>query len=473
MEINENSKVLGLIEQYPFLMDFLVSYNSKFSALKNPITRNTIGRVATLQMAAGIAGVDVKKLIEDIKAEIDRHKGIEGGDKIIQGEKQERLKEIIRELHNGVPVQEVKKKFNELIKDLDASEIAAMEERLIAEGMPVSEIQRLCDIHVNVFKDLLDKKSPIEVPQNHPLYLYLLENKAISERVSKIQDIFTKFLDSKDSGLLNRLKEQISELQDINYHYLRKENQLFPYLERHNFTGPSQVMWGIHDEIRKKIKDLIKAIESTDTSYIEKEVPSLLLAITEMIYKEENILYPTSLRLLSDSEWEEIKRGEKEIGFSFINVEDLIDIKSKKEIVDVDGLLNLSTGRLNSKQIDCILKTLPVDISFVDENDEVKYYSDTKDRIFPRSPGVIGRKVQKCHPPKSVHIVEKILRAFKENKKDVAEFYIKLNGRDIHIRYFAVRDVDGRYLGTLEVSQDITEIKRLEKEKRLLDWEEK
>lgn len=471
MEINENTRVMDLIKMYPFLMDFFISYNSKFSVLNNPITRNTIGRIATLQMAAGIAGIDIKKFIDDIKEEINKHQK-EVENMSTQDNKQEILKDIIKDLHNGAPLEEVKKRFNALIKDLDASEIAAMEERLIAEGMPVSEVQRLCDIHVNVFKDLLNKKSPIEVSENHPLYHYILENRAISERISEIQNIFVKYKEGRNEKLLETLKEKLKELHDINYHYLRKENQLFPYLEKHNFTGPSQVMWGIHDEIRKKMKDLIKAFETGDINYIDREVPSLLLAINEMIYKEENILFPTSLKLLSDSEWEDIKKGEKEIGFSFIKVEDAVDRMDKKGKDEKDGLISLSTGKLNIMQIDNILKTLPVDISFVDENDEVKYYSDTKERIFPRSPGVIGRKVQKCHPPKSVHIVEKILTAFKNNQKDVAEFYIKLNGRDIHIRYFAVRDESGKYLGTLEVSQDITEIKRLEKEKRLLDWED-
>jgi PAS domain S-box-containing protein len=469
MNITTDTKVLELIDKYPFLLDFLTSYNEKFSLLKNPVMRNTMGRVATLSMAAQIAGIEVNKLIEDIKAEIGKRSET-GSERVISdSDKQEKLKSIIKDLHSGVPIEEVKKRFNEMIKDLDASEIAAMEERLILEGMPVEEIQKLCDLHVNVFKDLLNRKPGIEVPEGHPIGLYLRENKEILIRINKIQEILTRLNNEKRNDLFDELKNALIDLQNINYHYLRKENQLFPYLEKHGFTGPSQVMWGIHDEIRKKLKDAIRLSDERSRDELSKLLTSLLIAINEMIYKEENILFPTALKLLSEKEWEEIKSGEKEIGFSFITP-DYSSNENKAE-GKFSGGISLSTGWLTREQLDAILKTLPIDISFVDENDEVRYYSDTKDRIFPRSPGVIGRKVQRCHPPKSIHIVEKILSAFKSGERDVAEFFIRLNGREIHIRYFAVRDDNGKYLGTLEVSQDVTDIKRLNEEKRILNWE--
>ncbi len=470
MDINEKTKVLELIGRYPFLEDFLKGYSDKFSVLSNPVVRNTIGRVATLKMAAEMAGIDIIKFIEDVREEIARHKtesDLQRDDK----SRQEQLKDIIKDLHSGLPFDEVKKRFDELIKDLDASEIAAMEESLIREGMPVSEVQRLCDLHVNVFKNILNQKPTVTLPESHPLYMYQLENSELQKLLQEIQNLIPD-IGKRDDEVKEKLRALLLKLREINYHYLRKENQLFPYLEKYDFTGPSQVMWGIHDEIRKKIRDITELTEIWNTEEIQKLLPGLIVVLGEMIYKEENILFPTALKLLSDKDWEEIKKGEKEIGFSFVG-----DIfKDKKiEVSDVKGndadTLNLSTGVLNMQQLDSILRTLPVDLSFVDENDEVRYYSDTKERIFPRSPGVIGRKVQRCHPPKSVHIVEKILDSFRNGVKNVAEFYIKLGGRDIHIRYFAVRNKDGKYLGTLEVSQDITEIRRLDKEKRLLDWE--
>ncbi|MCX7959923.1 MAG: PAS domain-containing protein, partial [Deltaproteobacteria bacterium] len=207
-------------------------------------------------------------------------------------------------------------------------------------------------------------------------------------------------------------------------------------------------MWGIHDEIRKKMKEVLKLIDEGKISEEAESIPRLIVMLGEMVFKEENILFPAAMNLLSDKDWDEIRKGEKDIGFAFIGKNNNTEKSDKKVYQNKEaGFLNLSTGVLSLEQLDSILTTLPVDISFVDENDEVKYYSDNRDRIFPRSPGVIGRKVQMCHPQKSVYIVEKILDAFKKGEKNVAEFYIKLNGRDIHIRYFAVRDKNGRYMG--------------------------
>ncbi len=472
MIVNEETKILQLIKEYPFLTEFLIKYNEKFSMLSNPIMRNTMGRVATLKMAAEIAGIDINKFVEDIKREIEKRGGSSKIENRDDSKKQEILKSIIKDLHNGVPFVDVKKRFDELIKDLDAAEIARMEEALISEGMPVEEVMKLCDLHVNVFKGILDQKPSVEVPPDHPIYTYQRENKAIVEHLNNIQNLMINLDKNQSEDIWASITYAIKRLQDINYHYLRKENQLFPYLEKHDFSGPSQVMWGIHDEIRNKIKECIRLTEEKKWEELKKILPSLIVKINEMIYKEENILFPTAIKLITESEWQEIRSGEKEIGFSFIDYHDNIKQDKLNSHISYNGELSISTGSLTIEQVDAILKTLPLDISFVDENDKVKYYSDTKDRIFPRSPGVIGRDVRKCHPLKSVHIVEKILKSFKEGKKNVAEFYIVVGGRDIHIRYFAVRNKYGKYLGTLEVSQDVTAIKKLTKEKRLLDWED-
>jgi PAS domain S-box-containing protein len=198
-----------------------------------------------------------------------------------------------------------------------------------------------------------------------------------------------------------------------------------------------------------------------------------------MIYKEEKILFPMALETLNEAEWARVKGGEEELGYAWITPGSgwKPSEEAAREAVEVPaysrpGLkIKLDTGMLSEVQLNRILKCLPVDISFVDESDTVLYYSQTADRIFPRSPGVIGRKVQNCHPPESVHIVNRILQAFRAGERDVAEFWINLKGRLIHIRYLAVRDDQGQYLGCLEVSQDVTAIRGLQGEKRLLDWE--
>jgi len=232
-------------------------------------------------------------------------------------------------------------------------------------------------------------------------------------------------------------------------------------------------MWALHDDIRIMLKD-VKA-KTQDSAITEKAVKALAHMINDMIYKEEHILFPMALETLSEDDWTKVRQGEDEIGYAWIKPADEwrpLGVSFQQALLtEKVGSLNLDTGQLTADQVNLVLTHLPLDISFVNENDGVVYYSQTAERVFPRSPGIIGRKVQNCHPPKSVDMVEKILQEFKSGNKDSAEFWIQMKGRFIHIRYFAARDRNGNYRGTLEVSQDVTGIKRLEGEKRLLDWD--
>ena len=254
-------------------------------------------------------------------------------------------------------------------------------------------------------------------------------------------------------------------MKNILTHYTRLQNQLFPLLEKAGISGPSTVMWAKQDEIREMIKKLNKS-----------NLNELLSAIEEMIYKEENILFPMSLENLSEYDWVKVCVGEEEIGYAWITPGtdwkpitpiDIHQIDQEPESPNI----NLNTGNLTLKEIDLLLRHLPLDISFVGVDEEVKYYSATDDRIFPRSPAVIGRSVITCHPSNSYDKVKKILTYFKEGKKDKAVFWIKMNDRLLLISYYAVRDDNGEFMGTLETSQDVTDIKSLEGERRLLDWE--
>ena len=178
--------------------------------------------------------------------------------------------------------------------------------------------------------------------------------------------------------------------------------------------------------------------------------------------------------MLTEEEWCLIRSGDEEIGY-VVKPEDNWPAAAPGEAgsatFDTSGLLPLDTGALTLKQLNRMLVSMPVEFSFVDENDEVRYYSGHDERIFPRSPAVIGRKVQNCHPQKSVHMVNAILEAFRAGTRNVAEFWIPFQGKFLHISYYAVRDEDGRYLGTLEVTQDISKLQQLKGEKRLLDWD--
>jgi DUF438 domain-containing protein len=488
MELSARTKIDDLLNAYPFIMDFLLMQSPKFKLLQSTVMRKTVGKVATLTQAASIGDIPLEKLMLDIAAEIEA----KTGDKVlIQREspgpelaydaeaRQNILKTIIRDLHKGEDMAVLKRRFHDLIKDIGASEIAKMEQKLIEEGMPESEIKRLCDVHVEVFKESLEKKEAPLVPPGHPVHTFMLENKEAVKLTGAINAIVNKFCDSGDLELFKQssreLEKTLERLSEINLHYLRKENQLFPVLEAHDISGPTEVMWVIHDDIRSMLKKAKSHVAALQVSDAITTLSQLLQAINDMAYKEEHILFPMSLEVLSDLEWMKVRAGEDEIGYAWTKPEtDWISGDAKIPHVEKSAVesarMELSTGHLSPGQVNLVLTHLPVEISFVNERDEVEYYSQVKEKIFPRSPGVIGRKVQNCHPPRSLHMVQKILDEFKAGTKDVADFWIQIKDKFIYIRYYAVRDADGTYKGTLEVVQDVTDIRNLSGEKRLLDW---
>ena len=484
MKLSAETKIHELLGMYPFLLEFLAGYNPKFALLRNKAMRATMGRMASLSMVAAMGNMPLNILLKDLAEEIKKHTGekieISFSQPAITGEeKKERLKEIIRDLHEGKDFAEVKKSFDLLMEKIEPTEIAALEEQLIREGMPAEEIQRLCDLHVSLFKGALESQGPVNAPPGHPVHTYMAENEVFSGIIMEFNSLIARLGENRStdnySCLKDAFKETLAKLARIEIHYQRKENQLFPFLEKHGITGPSQVMWGIHDEVRGYLKEAAKAIEKADLSAIIDIGARLTRTMVEMIYKENSILFPMALETLEKKEWLEIRRGEDEIGYVFVTPgtewgrED--EGLGKAEGTHIAELLNLDTGALTREQVNFILTHLPVEISFVDENDQVRFYSETPERIFPRSPGVIGRKVQNCHPPKSLHVVQRILDAFRSGEKDSADFWIQSKGKFILIRYFAVRDKEGHYKGTIEVTQDITAIHALEGERRLLDWE--
>jgi DUF438 domain-containing protein len=497
MEINAKTKIDELLKQYPFLEDFLITLSPKFKGLKNPIMRKTMGKVASLEMAASISGLKLDSLISSLTAEIEKQSGSvdtageaapasQGEPLTDPKERQAALKGIIKDLHDGKDMEVLKQRFRDLIQGVEAPEIAKMEQELMNEGLPAEEIKRLCDVHVEIFKEALEEQDRPEPPLGHPIHTYMKENRA-SEKIMSDTSMLMGLLGQPPGSEAfaehrQKLGALIEQLSEINIHYTRKENQLFPMLEAHHFTGPSQVMWSIHDDIRANMKQAREAFANSDPAQTVSSLKEAIQAVRDMIYKEEHILFPTSLDMLTDSEWVKVKEGEADIGFAWVVpdegwpeeiIEETAEVAPEPEAVlqDVAGALGLDTGRMTLEQINLMLTHLPVDLTFVDENDRVAYYSEGPERIFPRSPAIIGREVRNCHPPKSVHLVNKILDAFKSGSRDTAEFWIELGGKFIYIRYFAVRDANGYYRGTLEVSQDLTEIRKLEGQQRLLDWE--
>ena len=420
-----------------------------------------------------------------------------------QTKRKETLKMLIRELHAGKTVKDVKDEFAALLRDVGATEVAEMEQALIAEGLPEMEIKRLCDVHVAVFRESLDAHPSPETLPGHPIHTFRAENSA----AARVLDALQEALDALKSrpGTAHRLRfprlrsgqagqaqleqaiARLRELREYEKHYLRKENILFPYMEQHGFTGPSSVMWAIHDDVRagwKALDGLLSAGPGDDPAAFSARIVEVFeplnTAIREMFYKEDNILFPAALEKLSEEEWRAIRAQEPEVGYCYVEPGNQWPLGSipletapspVKAQAAAENLLPLDTGALAPQQINLLLTHLPVDITYVDKDDTVRFFSQGKERIFPRSPAIIGRKVQKCHPPASVHRVQKILDDFRAGRRDVAEFWLQMQGKFIHIRYFAIRDEQGEYQGTLEVTQDITHIRTLEGERRLVDEE--
>lgn len=392
--------------------------------------------------------------------------------------RQKVLKELIMELHDGKPFDEVKSKFERIFSGVSAKEISELEQALIMEGMPVTEVQRLCDVHAAMFKGSIEEihrpTDPKDIP-GHPVNTFFNENRAIEKLLDKIREEMENFKhnDSKENAL--KLVTLFNELWDIDKHYSRKENLIFPYLEKYGITAPPKVMWGVDDEIRDLIKENKKMLlnYNGEKDEIISKIEETINKVAEMIFKEENILFPMTVDTFTEDEWIKIMQESDEIGYCLVEpiarwVPERVNVvKEEKEDIQ-KGYIKFETGFLSTKELLNILNTLPFDITFIDKDDVVKYFSQGKERIFARTKAVIGRKVQNCHPPASVHIVEKMLSDFKSGKKDHEDFWIRMGNLYVYIRYFAVRDEKGEYLGTLEVTQNIKPIKELEGEKRLL-----
>jgi hypothetical protein len=316
------------------------------------------------------------------------------------------------------------------------------------------------------------------MPAGHPVNTYMLENERASELAETLMKEITRMGEDPDKNIwsftVNHLHELLAELSDIRTHYVRKENQLFPLLELHGIEAPTKVMWEVHDEIRDKYRTAAEMLKGIDRVAAVAALRDLVEMVQDMIYKEEHILFPMAVETLNDDDWARARQGDDEIGYAF-SVEPGTDWQPIKQAPEntfgSSGLINLDTGELSIEVINTMLCSLPVDMSFVDAQDNVAYYSDTGSRIFPRSPAVIGRNVQNCHPPKSVHMVTDILQNFKNGKRDNAEFWLEVDGKFIHIQYVALRSKEGEYMGCLEVTQDATHVRSLTGQRRLLEWD--
>jgi DUF438 domain-containing protein len=394
------------------------------------------------------------------------------------------LKEIIRHLHNGEAPEAVKGQLREIVQQTNPPEIMAMEQALISGGMPVEEVRSMCDLHSEVTREVLVQLPASPITPGHPIDTFRRENRAIGQVIAKIRTTLAEISALEDgqecTSQLLQLRQSANELMDIDKHYQRKEHVLFSFLEKHGITGPSKVMWAKDDDIRAALGRMNQAAHTCPVTAAEGMkmagacVSPALAAVEEMIFKEENILLPMSLETLTENEWAEVWASSPRYGWCLVEPQEgYTPPKSSDAVMPTvpgDGAITMPSGHVTVGQLTAVLSTLPLDLTFVDAEDRVAFFSEGPQRIFARSKAIIGRKVQHCHPPSSVGIVDRILGDFRAGRQNVAEFWIEFHGKFVHIRYFAIRDKEGRYLGTVELTQDIAPLRALTGERRLLQY---
>lgn len=395
-----------------------------------------------------------------------------------------KLKELILKLHKGGSQEDVRQELLKSLGNIPYGEVVEVEQELISEGLPEEEVLKLCDAHSAVLEGAVDVSAAKTIPEGHPLDVLEEENKAL-KRLSDntTEDLLSlKYRKGADyDATVLKIRSAFNQLMDVDKHYQRKEYLLFPYLEKAGITGPPKVMWGKHDEIRDLLKGSNEIIHMTDVSPEDLIASSELIllpalkGIFEMTIKEEVILFPMLMDTLSDSDWYEIQNQSTEIGYCLYDPQVVwipkgIEPENINAIQKEGGNIQLPTGSFMAEELLAILNSLPVDMTFVDRNDKVKYFSQSRDRIFQRNRAILNRDVRHCHPPASAHIVDKILDDFKSGVQTRAPFWINMGGKMIHIEYFALRNDAGEYIGTLEVSQDLTAYRELKGEQRILSY---
>lgn len=396
----------------------------------------------------------------------------------------EALKQLIRELHDGVQPEALKGRFRAVLEHVGAGEISALESELMAEGLPQDEIKRMCDLHVAVFRETLEQRPPAEAQPGHPVHTFRLENAEILRLVEAYRALATELPSAGDTSptpaQVARWRELQARLDLLDGHYKRKEFLLFPFLEKAGISAPPKVMWGVDDDVREKLtaaREAAAAAEAArgeDLGLIRQVVlEPMLAAVAGMVEKEDRVLFPMALEHLSDTEWGEVQQQWGDFGPGFVapgqgwTPATPVVPASVAELSAADTV-RLPSGHFTLPQLVAVLNTLPLDVTFVDAEDRVAYFTEGSDRVFARNRAIIGRRVQDCHPPSSMHLVQRILDEMRTGRREVAEFWIEMGPRFVHIRYFAVRDADRAYLGCLEVTQDVAGIRRLEGQRRLL-----
>lgn len=403
-------------------------------------------------------------------------------------QRKETLRHLLLRLHEGDNPEVLRRRLVEVLKSIPYNEVVEVEQELInSNALTEEEILDFCDLHTAVLDGSIDQQGATSIPAGHPVDTFKKENSAIRKEIEsyrQLKEQIETIGDSEVPGYVMQLRTIFNHFSDIDKHYRRKEYLLFPFLEKHLITGPPKVMWGKHDETRGLLKNAHEALSSPITGVKElRSVIQLILdhtveMIEGMIIKEEEILLPMAMETLTEEEWFKVYNETGEFGYCLIDPQEAwkpAGMKAEKQAYVTADAIRLSSGAFNLDELEALFLHLPIDITFVDNEDKVRFFSHSPNRVFERNRSIIGRDVRMCHPPGSVHIVEQILRDFKSGKENKAVFWMSsfMKNRFVYIEYSAVRSPEGDYLGVVEVTQDITQLRMLEGDKRLLSYEQR
>lgn len=459
-----NKPVFELAEKYPDFIEIFAGLG--FSDIKKPAMLNSMGRIITIRKGSEMKGIPLDKIKEvfrehgyDILGDGDDKKDSKDS---IEDDNANLLKQYLIRLSKGESLESVQKEFRENFESVDASEIMKAEQSLMESGVPYHEVQKLCDIHSALFHgatsnevngeeieygDSKDVSKLIET-KGHPLATFTAENK-------KLEKYLNEFLEDVKKQDIDR--ELFAKIREVSLHYAKKGDLLYPLLKtKYNVSGPSSVMWSVDDEIRDELGRLAK-VEKEDEKWFE-DIKAVITRMQEMIYKEENILFPICAKNFSDEDWINIYIDSK----GYENCLDIIPEsfdrakRIRREFDDIDGEIVLPGGHFTKEQLIALLDTMPLEITFVDENDINRFFNDNDSpKAFKRPLMAIDRDVFSCHPPKIEPMVREIISGFKDGSRDEVSIWMKKNNKDMLVRYMAVRDKSRKYLGTMEIVQDM------------------
>jgi uncharacterized protein len=368
------------------------------------------------------------------------------------------------------------KENQQVIESVIPSDIITLVDRLVNLDQPLEDLKTGINKLLNVvYKPI--KNFPYSPPaESSFLGACIKNNQELEIRLTKLKPLLRDINKTpNDSRILAQVKESLLDIQKFNNYYLIKENVLFPLLEKRweEFRCLS-IMWSFHDDIRRNLGLLIEYLSqhsNNDLSYFNQLIGKVYFNMYAIMFRDERILFPFIEETLQTAKLDTLISESLEIGFPYYNPVNIGSIEPVPTRVLDAELINLKSGELSVEQIILLFNHLPLDLTYVDEFDTVRYFSNPPKRIFPRTNSIIGRNIRNCHPPESVHVVEQIVDSFRNGTQSKASFWIKMKGEFILIQYFAIRNQNGTYKGVLEVSQEVSEIRQLEGEKRILDWE--